>query len=204
LRPVPHEEAHEDDLPAVIEDDGRPLVYVTFGTVFANAANIAAALEAVRELDVRVIVTVGPGGDPDALGPQPDNVTLVRYVPQMRLLPHCDLVVSHAGSGTFLASMGLGLPQLCLPQAADQFLNAAAGARAGATISLSPADATVPAIRAAAKQLLAESSFRERAADVARDIHAMPAPDEVVSVLEVLGARRPRPRPDHGGGRSAG
>ncbi|MDQ3675606.1 MAG: glycosyltransferase, partial [Actinomycetota bacterium] len=63
-------------------------------------------------------MTVGPNGDPAAFGPQPPRVVLERYIPQTLLLPVCDVVASHAGSGTVLAALAHGIPQLCLPQAA--------------------------------------------------------------------------------------
>ena len=103
----------------------QPLVYVTFGTVFnRDLSLIATVVDGVRALPVDVVVTLGPGNDPAALGEQPPNVQVAEYIPQAELLPRCAAVVSHAGSGTFLAALAQGVPQLLLPQAADQFLNA--------------------------------------------------------------------------------
>lgn len=130
------------------------------------------------------VVTLGPGRDPGALGDQPANVRVAGYIPQTELLPHCAAVVSHAGSGTFLAAMGHGLPQLLLPQAADQFLNAAAGARCGAGIAIQPHELTVDTARDAARQLLDDPSFRGAAERVREEIQAMPAPDAVVGEPE--------------------
>jgi UDP:flavonoid glycosyltransferase YjiC (YdhE family) len=163
-----------------------PLVYVTMGTVFTDAAPLLATLTALRDLDIRVLVTVGPRADPAALGPQPAHVRVEQYVPQATLLPHCDLVVSHAGSGTMLASIRHGLPQLCLPQGADQFLNAAAVASAEVGVALKPTEATGSAIRDAVVHLLDRASYRESAAALGREIAAMPTPEEVAAVLETL------------------
>ena len=41
-----------------------PLVYVTFGTVFSNDAILSTIIEAVRELPVRIVATVGPRAIP--------------------------------------------------------------------------------------------------------------------------------------------
>jgi UDP:flavonoid glycosyltransferase YjiC (YdhE family) len=133
-----------------------------------------------------VLVTVGPQGDPAALGEQPAHVRVEQFVPQTRVLPHCDVVVSHAGSGTALATLGLGLPQLCLPQGADQFQNAAAIAEAGAGLALMPGKAGVEVVRAAVARLLADRSFRDVSARVGASIAAMPPLDEVAAVLETL------------------
>ena len=189
LRPVAFDDAGEAptvDLEAGPEAD--PLVYLTLGTINRDRAPLQTALEGIAGLRVRVLVTVGPAGDPAAFGPQPDHVRVERYVPQTRVLPHCAAVASHAGSGTFLATLAQGVPQLCLPQAADQFLNASACVASGAGIALLPHEATAPAIGAAVSRLLGESSFRDAARKVAAEIAAMPGPADIVDVLEALAA----------------
>ena len=163
-----------------------PLIYVTMGTVFNNPELFQIVLAALRELDVRVLVTVGPDGDPAVVGPQPPRVRVERYVPQALVLPRCNVVVSHAGSGTVLATAALGLPQLCLPQGADQFLNAASVESAGSGISLMPNDGNADAVRDAVARLLVEPSFRAAAGRVSRSIASMPSPDDVAAVLETM------------------
>ena len=96
------------------------------------------------------------------------------------------MVVSHAGSGTVLSTLTLGLPQCCLPQGADQFLNADAVAAAGAGVSLMPSEADPDAIRDAVAQLLGDASFRDAAGRVGASIASMPSPDDVAAVLETL------------------
>jgi UDP:flavonoid glycosyltransferase YjiC (YdhE family) len=174
------------DLPLPPGRPGAPLVYVTMGTVFNDPDLFGTIVSGLADLDARVLVTVGPQGDPGVLGPQPDHVRVERYVPQSSLLPHCDVVVSHAGSGTALATVELGIPQLCLPQGADQFLNAAAIARSGAGLSLPPDGASPEAIRDAVGRLLDEPSYRTSAARIGAAIREMPSPDEVSAVLEHL------------------
>lgn len=148
-----------------------------------DATAVAQAVEAVRDLPVRVVVTPGPNNDPSVIGPQTGNVYVARYVPQDQLLPHCSAVVSHTGSGTRLASLIAGLPQLCLPQGADQFLNAEACAKSGTGIALEPREATVESIRAAVKRLLTEDAFRQAARQISADISTMPSPADVAEIL---------------------
>jgi UDP:flavonoid glycosyltransferase YjiC (YdhE family) len=172
----------------------RPLVYLTFGTVFDDVEAFRAALEGIAALDVGVVATVGPNVDPAAVGPQPGKVLVERYIPQTRLLPACAVVVSHAGSGTFLAALALGIPQLCLPHAADQFLNAAAVERAGAGLAIAPGEVDAGAVEAAVRRLLDEPGFRESARRVADEIAVMPSPDDVAGVLETMARSASPPR----------
>lgn len=184
LRPGTFATAGAEALPDwLVASTGAPLVYVTFGTVFSNDAALASVIEGVRELDVRVAVTVGPHGDPDSLGVQPENVHVARYIPQGQLLPNCAAVVSHGGSGTFLAALAAEVPQLCVPQAADQFFNAAAGTRAGAGLALQPDEVDATAVREAVQRLLSDPAFAAAAQGVSKEIGEMPAPRAVADAL---------------------
>jgi calicheamicin 3'-O-methyl-rhamnosyltransferase len=93
-------------------------------------------------------------------------------------------VVSHAGSGTLLAALAHGLPQVVLPQAADQFLNAHAAANAGVAREIAPGEITPERVRAEFERVLGDPSIADTARQMAREIAAMPGPDEVVQELE--------------------
>jgi UDP:flavonoid glycosyltransferase YjiC (YdhE family) len=188
LRPVTDDGALETSSSLPLPD-GRPdapLVYVTMGTVFNDPQPLCVVVAALRDLDVRGLVTVGPKADPAVVGGPPAHVRVEQYVPQTLVLPHCDVVVSHAGSGTVLAALALGLPQVCLPQGADQFLNAAAVSSAGVGISFTPGERDADAVREAIVRVLDDASFREAAGRVRSSIASMPSPDDVAEGLEAL------------------
>jgi UDP:flavonoid glycosyltransferase YjiC (YdhE family) len=187
LRPVAFAGGMDEGARTDVTDRaGRPLVYLTFGTIFNDNDAFKAALAGIRDSGVGLVVTVGPDGDPAAFGPQPPRVVVERYIPQTQILPVCDIVASHAGSGTVLAALALGIPQLCLPQAADQFLNATAVARAGAALAIGPEEVDAAGVSDAIGRLLDDGSFRVQARRLADEIASMPSPDEVVTVLEAL------------------
>ena len=175
--------------PWVAAARSRPLVYLTLGTyVHGHVESLRAAVTGLGALEVDVLVTVGPEGDPDALGPLPASIRAERFVPQGVLLPHVDVVAHHGGSGTMLGALAHGLPQLALPHGADQFQNAEALVERGAGRRLLPEEITPDAVAQAVRALLAEPRYRDAAAGVAAEIAAMPAPSEVVPALERLAA----------------
>ena len=112
------------------------------------------AIAGLRELPLNLVVTSGPGTDPARFGPQPPHVLIEPYIPHSLLLPHCHLVVSHGGAGIMLSALAHGLPQLILPQGADQFSNAAARQSAGAALALRPGALSADAIATAAECLI--------------------------------------------------
>ena len=162
----------------------RPRVYITLGTVSYGAVEVLR--RAVREtatLGVDVLVTVGPHGDPSALGEVPDAVHVERFVPQSLVLPLVDVVVHHGGTGTMLGALEAGLPQLVLPQGADQFHNGGVVAQAGAGRMLRNEEQLAGEIQAAVAALLADGPERATARRLSQEIAALPAPAVLVDAL---------------------
>ena len=176
----------------------RPVIYVSLGThtYFSRPEFFRTILDglSLRGLDADVVVTVGVHNDPHSVGSQLPNVHVEGWLPLTHLLPRCSLVICHAGSGTLLAGLAAGLPLLLLPRGADQFENSAASERAGVARVVAPETLTADAIADGVEQLLMCVTYREAAARVRADIEAMPAPSDVVPLLEQL-ARENRRAP---------
>ena len=165
----------------------RHRVYLTLGTVSFGAVEVLSrAVAEIAALDVDVLVTVGPEGEPAALGEVPDNVYVERFVAQSAVLPLVDLIVHHGGTGTVLSALEVGLPQLLMPQGADQFFNAEILTAAGVARVL-PNDAQRPgAIAGAVEALLGDAPERQAAARLQNEIAGMPSPADVVPALVKL------------------
>ncbi len=184
LRPEPHRQLGIDwAAPDFMGRSDRPVVLVTFGTVFRATQVLVGVLSALRDLDVNAIVTVGPLGDPAALQVETSRVRVERFVPLDRLLTGISAVVSHGGGGTILAALSRGLPLVLLPQGADQFHNAQRVAEVQAGVALIPSEATPRAIGAAVKRAMTDPVLRTGSERIAAEIAAMDPPEVVIAGL---------------------
>jgi len=188
LRPVGFDDAPDAALPGWLSPlPARPLVYVTMGTEFNKQPGVFhAILDGLAGEPIEVVVTVGPSGDPDALGPRPENVRIERFIPQSRILPHSVAFVSHGGSGATLGAVRTGVPMLAIPQGADQFLNAERVAETGIGLRLLPSEVSALAVRDAVRALIDDRRFADAVALQRASIEAMPRPEDVVPILEGL------------------
>lgn len=169
-----------DDLPH------RPTVYVTLGTIWNTDLDVfRLVIEALRDR-VNLIVTVGRQNDPAVLGPQPSGVVVSRYIPQHEVLPWCDAVVVHGGSGTVLGALANGLPLLVVPQGADQWSNAEQIVIAGAGRRLLRDELSLEAVRDGVMTLLSEPSYRHAASNISEEIRVMPSAADALVGLETL------------------
>ncbi len=168
-----------------------PTVYFTLGTIFNQESGdlFDRVLAGLRDLPFTVIVTVGRSIDPDRFGPQPDNVHVERYVPQTVLLPHCDLVVNHGGSGSVIGALAHGLPLVVLPMGADQLPNAQRCVQLGVGVTLDAVRVTPRSIRDTTSALLRDAHAREAAERIRDEIASLPGPEAAVPMLERLAGR---------------
>jgi UDP:flavonoid glycosyltransferase YjiC (YdhE family) len=81
-----------------------------------------------------------------------------------------------------------GLPMVALPRGADQFVNADRCVAAGVAIRLWGDDLHPEAVRDALRRVLDDDRYRKAATRLAGEIHEMPSPSEVVSILGQLAA----------------
>lgn len=195
IRPSALDPAAADTLPAWFgELPAAPVVYVTFGSVFPLESGdlFARVVAGVRELPVNLIVAVGPDIDPAELGPQPANVHVERWIPQPALLPRCDVMVSHGGSGSVVGALAHGVPLVVIPMGADQPQNAARCAALGVARVLDPIAATPESIREAVAAVLLDPAYREAVGRLRDEASALPGPGHAVGLLERL-VRERRP-----------
>ncbi|HEY5788635.1 MAG TPA: nucleotide disphospho-sugar-binding domain-containing protein [Microlunatus sp.] len=91
-------------------------VYLTLGTIMNNTAGVMeTALRGALGCEANFVATTGPHGGPRRFGDLPPHVLVRAHITQATVLAHCSAVISHAGAGTILAALSLGLPQLTLP-----------------------------------------------------------------------------------------
>jgi UDP:flavonoid glycosyltransferase YjiC (YdhE family) len=172
--------------------ESEPLVYVTFGSVagsFPQALPVyGLAMQAVAELPVRVLLTVGRELDLNALPPAPENVRVERWVPQQDVLGHAAAALVHGGSGSTLGALAAGVPLAVMPLFADQPQNARRVAEVGAGVAVEPnrddLDATVSPLREGIRSILDDPSYGERARALADELRALPVVDDALPLFE--------------------
>jgi UDP:flavonoid glycosyltransferase YjiC (YdhE family) len=70
----------------------------------------------------------------------PAGVDAARAQPQLDVLKYADVFITHAGMGGTVESLWFGVPTVAIPQAVDQFTNAAQLEAIGAGVQLGERD----------------------------------------------------------------
>jgi MGT family glycosyltransferase len=101
---------------------GERLVYLSLGSL--GSADVELMQKLVSELSEsphRFVVSKGPQHDAYELA---DNMTGAEFLPQTKILPQVDAVITHGGNNTVTESFFFGKPMIVLPLFWDQYDNA--------------------------------------------------------------------------------
>jgi len=186
--PVLEDEKHavRVELPWTAEDR-TPLVLVSFSAGFEQRSveKLQRALDALGKLDVHVVATTGGIVGPGELI-APENAMVLSYAAHDPLIERAALVMTHGGHGTAMRSLLHGVPMVVIPGlAGDQPFVAAAVQEWGAGRSL-PGDADADAMRAAAKEVLADPSYRSAAKHRAQALAGVDGASNAADEVEAL------------------
>lgn len=124
----------------------RPLIAIAQSTTYGSLAHwLPHIFQALTEIGATGILAA----DEElirTLPALPDHIYRVPWIPYEHLLPHVTALIHHGGTGTTHKAICHGVPQLILPQVADQFIHAMAVERHGNGKMLLPWRTTPSAI----------------------------------------------------------
>jgi UDP:flavonoid glycosyltransferase YjiC (YdhE family) len=180
------------DVDLTFGDPALPLVLVAPSTAQdAEHRLLRAALTGLADLPVRVLATTNRRALA-AGAPRPAaNTHLVDWVSYARTMPHCDVVLTHAGHGTMVRALQSGCAVVAVPAAGDMNENAARVTWAGAGVRVPRRRCTPAAVRLAVALALEDDGLRERARALRDWAAGHDAGAQAAGLLERLAARTP-------------
>lgn len=165
-----------------------PLVLIAPSTAYDGDRMLEPALDAVRRLGVRAVVTPGAARLPDVL---PPGVAVVRGVPHSAIHPHVDAEICNGGHGTVVRALSNGVPLVVVPGHGDQQENAYRVERAGAGVQVrfpSPRS-----IRAGLDRVLRRPGYKAGAKRLAEEAKGIDGPMRAAELIEeTLGSGKQR------------
>lgn len=99
-------------------------IYMSLGSqVYYHPELFLTIIEALKEQNVQIIISINELiHDQEFMTQLPDNVIASFYTPQLLLLEHMNIVITHGGANSVMETLAHGLPIVQLPICNDQFL----------------------------------------------------------------------------------
>jgi len=172
-------ERSEEPLELSLLSDPRPLVCCAVGShgPHWNADNRRRLLQAVAEAfrarpGLHLLLQVGDARDLARLGSLPDHIVARPWYPQLQVLAHANLIISHGGFSTVREALFYGVPLLIFPCGVDQPGDAARVVHAGVGLAGDIRKVTAEMVGAMVDAALGDPSYRERARRMAQALRA--------------------------------
>lgn len=100
-----------------------PIVYISLGSMFSSKGFYKKCLRAFGGKNISVILNTGKVR-PEMLGKIPNNIYAYSFVPQVEVLQHADVFLTHCGMNSVNEAMLSGVPMVAMPFINDQISNA--------------------------------------------------------------------------------
>jgi MGT family glycosyltransferase len=153
-------------LPTEVADrpDGSALVYLSLGSLGgADVELMQRLVDVLGTTRHRYIVSKGPQADRITLAP---NMVGEQMLPQTKVIPQVDLVISHGGNNTVTETLHFGKPLIVLPLFWDQYENAQRIDELGFGIRLDTYGFKDEQLTDAVDVLIADTELRQRLSDI--------------------------------------
>jgi MGT family glycosyltransferase len=127
---------------------GRRVVFISLGTVFNQKTEFyQTCLRTFADSEYTVVLSIGKQVSVESLGEIPDNIIVRNFVPQLEVLQHADVFLTHGGMGSVNEALYYGVPMILYPQMFEQSLVTRQVEVHGAGIRLIPDSVRADGIR---------------------------------------------------------
>jgi MGT family glycosyltransferase len=170
--------------------DGRPLLYVSLGTLHhGNAPFFDTCIAAFQDFPGQVLVSVGRGSDLSRYAGAPENFIFAEAVPQLAVLERTSVFLTHGGLNSVHEGLWHGVPMVAVPQQIEQLHNAEAMVSAGAGLVLDSHAGgyavTAPALRGAVDRVMAgRNAYAAASARIGASLRQGGGIGEAASIIE--------------------
>jgi MGT family glycosyltransferase len=181
-------ETDEDyELPGSFQErpDGSSVIYLSLGSLGgADIGLLQRLIDVLATTPHKVVVSMGPRADEVRLA---DNMTGASILPQTKVIPQVDLVITHGGNNTTTEALHFGKPMIVLPLFWDQYDNAQRVNETGFGRRLSTYDFKDEELLDTVEELLADTALRDRAARTGAAIRERDGLRRGAEIIERIG-----------------
>ncbi|MBY0595308.1 macrolide family glycosyltransferase [Bacillus bingmayongensis] len=138
------------------------VIYISMGTIMNNQPEFyQKCFVALKDLNVKVVLSIGKQLTAEQLGDIPDNFIVRNYVPQLDILRQTDVFISHCGMNSTSESLYFEVPLVMLPIINDQHTIAERVRELGAGMMLNIQQLSVEDIKEAVSTMLINPIYKK-------------------------------------------
>lgn len=162
-------------------------IYISLGTVNnKNNEFYKNCIQAFKDLDVQIVMSVGNNTDIKTLGSIPSNFVIKNSVNQIEVLQNSDVFITHCGMNSVNESLYYGVPMVLFPQHSEQKMVAHRVFELEAGLKLKKNN--VANLKKTTLDVMNNHKYKENAIQLSKSFHhsggAKQASDVILKIIE--------------------
>lgn len=171
------------------ESGTKKLVYISMGTVLNRCADFYnKCFDAFPGHNFQVIMSIGNRTEIASLQQIPDNFIVRNYIPQLEVLGHMDVFISHGGLNSVSEAFYYGVPVIAIPLVNDQPAVARRLTELGAGLELKMEEITPELLTQSVHTILTNQSYKNHSIEIGESFRRAggyrKAADEIIKFIK--------------------
>ena len=162
-----------------------PVVYISLGSLISNRGFYRECIRAFGHKPWSVILNTGKVS-PQSLGRIPENIYAYSFVPQLEVLQHASVFLTHCGMNSINEALRFGVPMVAMPFINDQISNAERVVALGLGKRVRSFPSCGKELYRAVRQVYAERDFKTNARLMSEEIRRQTDWDTLIGRIERL------------------
>lgn len=162
-----------------------PIVYISLGSIISNRGFCKECIRAFGGKEFSVILNTGKI-NPETLGVIPENIYAYSFVPQIEVLEHAQVFLTHCGMNSVNEALFAGVPMVAMPFINDQLNNAKQIIKLGLGKRVRSFPSRGKKLYQAVQEVYKSKIIREKSAEMKNELMQQPTLDELIDKIEEL------------------
>lgn len=157
--------------PSLQISENKKTIYISLGTVFNESIEFyQCCLKAFEDIDAKIIMSVGKSIDISTFKSVPSNFIIRNYVPQLEILKHADVFITHGGMNSANEGLYYSVPLILVPQFFDQSIVANRVAELGAGIVIEKHKVTAELLKQSVERIFSDISYKANSEKIGKSL----------------------------------
>lgn len=140
----------------------KKVLYISMGTIFDHIEDFFnTCIEAFSDFEGIVVIAAGEKADFTKINPAPEHFIISPYVPQLEVLRHSDVFITHGGMNSVNEGIHFNVPLVVLPQDKDQPMVAQRLTELEAGYRITKDHISVQSLRDGVREVVSNAAYKE-------------------------------------------
>ncbi len=181
---VPTVETVESPIHIPYEKMEYPIIYISLGSIISNKGFCKECIRAFGNTEFSVILNTGKIS-PATLGKIPKNIYAYSFVPQIEVLSHANVFLTHCGMNSVNEAISAKVPMIAMPFINDQLANGRRVVEMGIGKRICSFPSSSRQMYRVAKEIIADHSIQEKYEEISAKLQ-MDSFTAIVNKVETL------------------